>query len=157
MVKARHGVRRVRKALEQAQGGPVAAEDIAEALGVSVDDVIHVEQERVGTDISLDGASQGDGAPMEMRSSRMNPEDLAIERGMRREQRLVANRCMNVLNPRERFIVEEHILGQDRRTLREIGADLGISRERVRQLEQRALTRMREEMSGVPVRALLAS
>ena len=52
---------------------------------------------------------------------------------------------LNALNPRERRIVELRFgLKGAAATLAEIGNEIGISRERVRQLEGRALARLRE-------------
>ncbi len=54
-------------------------------------------------------------------------------------------RLLNVLDNRERVIIEERfgIGGREPKTLNEVGEKLGISRERVRQLEQRALKKLR--------------
>ena len=54
-------------------------------------------------------------------------------------------RLLNVLDKRERTIIEERfgLNGKEPKTLNEVGEKLGISRERVRQLEQRALKKLR--------------
>jgi len=55
--------------------------------------------------------------------------------------------------PRDRLIVERRFgLGQTPpETLEEIGSDYGVTRERIRQIEKRALTRMRVRMHRVPL------
>jgi RNA polymerase sigma factor (sigma-70 family) len=154
MVKARHGMRRVKRALEQARGEPANAEEVAEILGVSVDDVAHAEMEHAGSDVSIDHPSHA-GHCLELTSGCKDPETLMIEDGLARARRRAANQCLKMLSSRERYILEEHLLAPDTRTLRDIGASLGISRERVRQIESRALTRMRDR--AAQSRWLLAS
>lgn len=74
--------------------------------------------------------------------SQHDPETLLADAEVHDElQRSVA-----ALDPRDRFIVRSRFLDDDTRTLTELGVTLGISRERVRQLESRALTRLRQEL-----------
>jgi RNA polymerase primary sigma factor len=55
------------------------------------------------------------------------------------------------LNPRMKHIVERRfgLDGQPPQTLEEVGAELGITRERVRQIETRALTELRQVAPGL--------
>ena len=50
--------------------------------------------------------------------------------------------AMSELTPRERRIIEERRLADNPRTLEEIGEEYGISRERVRQIENRAFAKL---------------
>src|SRR6056297_618238 len=54
--------------------------------------------------------------------------------------------AMNGLNERERFIVRERKLREESRTLESLGMELGLSKERVRQLEAAAFTKMRKAL-----------
>jgi RNA polymerase sigma factor (sigma-70 family) len=57
---------------------------------------------------------------------------------------------MHCLNDKERYIIEQRYLVMSPRTLRELGEELGISRERVRQLEVRAKDKLRKLLSSRP-------
>ena len=53
------------------------------------------------------------------------------------------------LSPRERRIVRQRWLTDEPKTLEQLGAAFGVSKERVRQLEERAKKRMRERLSEI--------
>jgi RNA polymerase sigma-32 factor len=56
--------------------------------------------------------------------------------------------AMGALNERERFIIRERKLRDDARTLESLGNELGLSKERVRQLEAAAYVKMRKTLEG---------
>ncbi len=56
------------------------------------------------------------------------------------------NEALSGLNDRERHIIQERRLSDDPRTLEELGDEYGISRERVRQIENRAFEKLQQAM-----------
>jgi RNA polymerase sigma-32 factor len=53
---------------------------------------------------------------------------------------------MSVLKPREQFIIRERKLREPARTLESLGNELGLSKERVRQLEAASFDKMRKRL-----------
>jgi RNA polymerase primary sigma factor len=55
---------------------------------------------------------------------------------------------LNVLDERERVIIEDYFgISGTPRTLEDIGSDFGLTKERVRQIKEKALRRLRNESS----------
>jgi RNA polymerase sigma-32 factor len=122
---------------------------IAEALGVARDEVAAMEQRLMGSDSSLNAvvAEESEDSWQDLLAdSRPTPEEAvgsAHDADRRRRWLLLA---LDRLPARERRIIEARQLGEDSITLETLGRELGVSKERVRQLEQRALGRLRKEV-----------
>lgn len=103
-------------------------------------------------EISLDGPAYHDSEAtlVEMLPGTAEPQDLIVERRRRQsgiELRLEG--ALSVLDDRERLIVEKRILSDDAASLASLGRELGVSRERARQLEARAKKKLAEELKDL--------
>jgi RNA polymerase sigma-32 factor len=67
---------------------------------------------------------------------------------MRRTLREHIDRFAVDLDPRDQKILRERILAEDPRTLQEIGDELGLTRERIRQLEKKLVDGLRDYMKA---------
>ncbi len=69
--------------------------------------------------------------------------------------RSVVAGAVSKLDPRERYIVEARLMAdsEDKLSLAEIGRSLGVSRERARQLESRAKSKLKHQLLGMPEEA----
>jgi RNA polymerase sigma-32 factor len=57
--------------------------------------------------------------------------------------------ALSRLDKRERYIVTQRYMGDEEVSLAEIGRELGVSRERARQLEARAKQKLREQLDDL--------
>jgi len=74
-------------------------------------------------------------------------EDLLLAYEEQQLNRARTSAALEVLKPRERHIIEQRILADPPRTLQDLANEFDISRERVRQIEQNALNKLRTVMS----------
>ncbi len=121
---------------------------IATEVGVPLNDVEMMDGRLSGSDFSLNATQASDEEGREWIETLEDENaraDLAVEEDYD-QQRLAdwLNVAMNALNDREQFIVRERKLIDNPRTLESLGAELGLSKERVRQLEAAAFGKMRK-------------
>jgi RNA polymerase sigma-32 factor len=121
---------------------------VAKKLRVRPSDVVEMQQRMEGRDLSLD-APVADGTSTHLEFTPADGEPQDEELAQAEEGALVSRRvseAMGRLDPRERHIVEARIMGDGKETLRDLGQHFGFSRERARQLEIRALEKLRREL-----------
>jgi RNA polymerase sigma-32 factor len=79
-----------------------------------------------------------------------NQEELLLAHEERQLNTERTSAALEVLNPRERHIIEQRILSDTPRTLQDLADEFEISRERVRQIEQNSLHKLRAVMTEQP-------
>jgi RNA polymerase sigma-32 factor len=155
-------LRRVRAKIAKTESATLddeAMAKIATALRVSVKDVDLMNRRLAGGDKSLNDPV-GEGGESELQDflpdEGESPEDIVIGiDDTQARSRWLAD-AIETLTPREQTIIRERRLADNGVTLAELGDKLGISKERVRQIEFEALGKLREAITkavGDPVEA----
>lgn len=125
---------------------------VATEVGVSQADVEMMEGRLSGSDFSLNAAQSSDEDGREWIDALEDEQPQAadqVEGAHDAEQLrnwLVA--AMGALNPRERYIVTERKLREEPRTLESLGEEMGLSKERIRQLESAAFGKLRRSLES---------
>ncbi|PCI64194.1 MAG: RNA polymerase factor sigma-32 [Kordiimonadales bacterium] len=135
---------------------------IADEMGVKLRDVEAMEGRMTANDRSLN-APVADESAQEWQdllvSDAPQPEAVVMEKRDGNKKAELIEMAMKGLTDRETFIIRERQLKEDGVTLAVLGGQLGISKERVRQLEAQALGKLKQgliRLVGDPVLAGLA-
>ncbi|MFB0506407.1 MAG: RNA polymerase sigma factor RpoH [Thermodesulfobacteriota bacterium] len=143
---------KIRRLLEAPQGDhPQSYEDIAKDLGVKEEEIHEMEQRMSRRDLSLDLPFDEDQelTPLALLSDDApDQEDMLIRSQNSQIQKNEVSKALARLSERERYIITHRIMSDSPLTLREIGDTLQLSRERIRQIEKEALTKLRREMQN---------
>lgn len=147
-------LRRLRARLGEGTNGPISHEGrmkIALELGVDVAAVEAMEGRLSAADQSLDAGVDSEGGGDSwvdfLADDRPGPEEVVVELRDAGTRSRWLRRALRELNDRERVIIHERRLREDAVTLQELGEELGISKERVRQIEQRAIEKLRSSIT----------
>jgi RNA polymerase sigma-32 factor len=129
---------------------PEMVAELVAAHGVSARSVGLTDARIRARDVSLD-APLSDGSS-ETHSGQIpdpgaTPEEIVADRRDRQKRAQWLSECLAELPPRERAIVVRRQLADAGVTLETLGKELGISKERVRQLEARAIGKLRTALA----------
>ncbi len=147
-------LRRLRASLDGLTGeGRLSSQTrdlIARRLGVPARDVEVMDQRLAANDQSLN-VSLTEGSPDEWQDRLVDdhpsPEDLACQQHDERQRGIWLHAALQQLNQREQAVIYGRRLGAHVVTLEEMGHRLGVSKERVRQIETRAFAKLRTTLA----------
>ena len=148
-------LRRLRAKIERNKGGEgLNNEDrmkIAKELQVNLKDVEDMEGRLSGGDSSLNATISEDGEEEWMnylKDDRPNPEDIVMGmKDAKTRSKWLAD-ALGTLSDREQKIIRDRHLQYETVTLEDLGKELGVSKERVRQLEARAMEKLKAGLVG---------
>jgi RNA polymerase sigma-32 factor len=144
------------RSLRQGLGtlGEEEVTSMAKHLGVKKQEVVEMETRLGGQDIALEpvgeDANEGLSPIAYLRDPAAEPSALLEETESEQLRAEGLRAALESLDPRSRRIVEARWLReQDSATLHELAAEFGVSAERIRQIEQKAMARMRSSMGAL--------
>ena len=131
------------------QGFEVAPKLLAERLEVSEQDVIEMEQRLASSDLSMEapvGSDDGGSATYGdfIAAPQASVEDQVSDSDLRSTFLEHVAKFQTGLGEREQKIMVERVLADEPKTLQEIGEELGLTRERIRQLEKGLVDNLRD-------------
>jgi len=129
------------------------AHAIAKDLGVKPEEVFEMETRLTGRDIALDPQPDEEGdaiAPVAYLTDTENePVQLLVRAETESNQAAGLKRALAALDDRSRRIIEARwLVEKEPATLQKLAAEYGVSAERIRQIEGKALKSMRAQMSA---------
>jgi RNA polymerase sigma-32 factor len=136
-------------AIEEGDLSPEHVATIAHRLDVNAQDVVSMNRRLAAPDHSLNAPMRLDGDSEWqdwLVDDRPNPETQLIARREQQDRKASLAKAMDQLTDREKRILTERRLRDKPTTLEDLAVNLGISRERIRQIEQRAFEKLRHAM-----------
>jgi RNA polymerase sigma-32 factor len=121
------------------------------SLDVKESEFVEMEQ-RLRGDCSLDSeVVDGEGYTLmdSLADERMNQEEMLAENQTAAILEREVSQALTRLNEKERFVIENRVSAEEPMTLQEIADHFSLSRERVRQIEEGALKKMKSLLSPV--------
>ena len=146
-------LRRLRAKIHNSVSGPLTQEgreQIATELNVGLRDVESMEMRLAAADQSLNApiSEAGDDDWQEfLADERPSPEDIVTGMKDAATRSKWLGEALSELSPREQTIIQQRRLSEEGATLEELGRELGVSKERVRQLEHRAMMKLKERIT----------
>ena len=124
-------------------------EEIANEYGISEQEFQNIASSFLQRDMSLDSESEEGGGSMVMAlpSPDLPPEEQVINADWDKHQSHILHDALAKLSDRDRLIITRRHLSEEPDTLKDLAEELGISIERVRQLEARAMKKLKASMT----------
>ena len=147
LIEAMHRLARARRDLRRVHGSEPADEAVAAHTGLSLARIQRIDAARLESTVSFDGGADEDG-PQGLQASLSGDDEVPGERLDAETVHTHVLAAFAKLRPLEADILRQRFgLHDDQsRTLRELAAQYSLSRERIRQLQEQALGKIRLEL-----------
>jgi RNA polymerase sigma factor (sigma-70 family) len=144
--------RRTNRILTQELGRKPTNQELAEKLEIEVDEVEKIreyqsQENSSSLDRSIDGKKDSEGTLMDFVADNNNFDPIALH------QEIDLEKTLEYLTDKERQIVKMRFF--DEMTLEHVGNEIGVTRERIRQVEEIALQKIKAIMTGENLKVLL--
>lgn len=146
--------RRIFAGLQQAKNAIAAmdgskADEVAADYGINAADYRETAHAFLQRDLSLDAAydDSGDAMVHTLASPEASPEEIVADSNWEHHRKSALHAALNRLSVRDRMIVRRRHLADEPATLNELSQELGVSMERIRQLEARAMKQLKTMLS----------
>jgi len=127
---------------------------LAERFETTASDVRNLARRMASKDQSLDAEilGRGEGVWLDvLASDEPNAEEILTAKGDRIQLYNIIAKALEKLSDREQFIIRHRYLTEAKKTFSSIGLELDLSKDRVRQLEARALKSLRDLLGPILV------
>ena len=130
-------------------------DSLAAVLDVPTGTVKEMESRMGGIDVPFDAHDDADdddfrAAPAGyLKDMRFNPETVYTQSNTEASRDRQLSDALATLDARSRDIVKRRWLDDDKPTLHDLAAEYGVSAERIRQIEKKAMTDMKENLKGM--------
>lgn len=123
-------------------------QEMADELGIEVKEVVEMDQRLSGPDVSLNSSTNRDDGNAELieflPESKPNQELILLQKQDMQNKKLILAEAMKILNDREVKIFNARRLSNSPETLDSLSLEYNISKERVRQIENRAFEKLQD-------------
>jgi RNA polymerase sigma-32 factor len=141
------GLKKAKNAIAALDGDHV--DEVAAEYGVSSHEYQETANAYLQRDVSLDADVEGGEALVTaLPALEPTPEELVLESNWQDHQSSQLHSALKELSDRDRQIVMQRHLSEEPATLKDLSEGLGVSIERVRQLEKRAMGKLREVLAS---------
>lgn len=125
------------------------AAGMAARFGVTMAEVVAVARRMAGVDRSLDQPTGSAPSALDaLACPKPSPEAAVAAASEQRHLTSALAAALAKLSLREQLVIQRRYLAEARATFSAIGSELGVSKDRVRQLETKALAKLRELLAG---------
>lgn len=142
---------RIRSMIEQVDRGGDDKASIAQRFKVTEDDLDFMTGRLRNKDMSLNATFNEDGDTERqdlIPDDRILPEEAATVAIDEKRRNSWLGAALDQLSPRERTIINERFFSSEKVTLSQLGTNLGLSKERVRQIEKQAIGKLRNSLTS---------